>query len=301
MKSLKDVLKQAEIDRVAVGHFNFSDLVAFDAIAAAARAFNLPVMVGVSEGERAFVGVRQAAALVRAVREEYGQAIFLNADHTHSLAKAEEAAKAGFDEIIFDGSGLSFEENIVETKRVVEAIKSINPAILVEGEIGWIGASSEILEKAPEGVGVLTTPEEAKQFVNATSVDVLAPAVGNMHGLLQSMVHGEAEKRLDIQRIAKIKTAAGIFMTLHGGSGTRDQDFQDAIKAGMTIVHVNTELRLAWRRGLEKVLQAHPTEVAPYKLMRDVVGAVSEVVRRRLILFNSKKGSSSRLEGSAER
>ena len=140
--------------------------------------------------------------------------------------------------------------------------------------------------EAPEGVGVLTTPEEAKQFVDATKVDVLAPAVGNMHGLLQSMVHGETEKRLDIQRIAQIKAAAGIFMTLHGGSGTRDGDFQQAIKAGMTIVHVNTELRLAWRRGVENVLQAHPGEVAPYKLLPEVARAVSEVVQKRLRLFN---------------
>ena len=96
MKTLKSVLQEAERDKVAVGHFNFSDLVAFNAIAATARALNLSVMVGVSEGERAFVGVPQAAALVRSIREEYGQSIFINADHTHSIAKAEEAAKAGF-------------------------------------------------------------------------------------------------------------------------------------------------------------------------------------------------------------
>jgi fructose-bisphosphate aldolase, class II len=286
MKTLKDVLQEAERDGVAVGHFNFSDLVAFNAIAATARALNVPVMVGVSEGERTFVGVRQAAALTKTVREEYGQPIFINADHTHSIGKAEEAAKAGFDEIIFDGSGLPFEENIVQTRRAVEAIKSIDPAILVEGEIGWIGASSEILEKAPEGVGVLTTPVEAKQFVDETKIDVLAPAVGNMHGLLQSMVHGEAEKRLDIQRIAEIKAATGMFMTLHGGSGTRDEDFRQAIKAGMTIVHVNTELRLAWRRGLENALRAHPEEIAPYKILPEVVGAVGEVANKRLRLFN---------------
>jgi fructose-bisphosphate aldolase class II len=202
------------------------------------------------------------------------------------LAKAEEAAKAGFDEIIFDGSGLPFDENIAQTKLAVEAIKSINPAILVEGEIGWIGVSSEILKEAPKGVGVLTSADEAKQFVKATNVDVLAPAVGNMHGLLQSMVRGESEKRLNIQRIEEIKAAAGIFMTLHGGSGTRDQDFQQAIKAGMTIVHVNTELRLAWRQSLDKSLQSHPDEIAPYKLLPVVVDAISGVVRKRLSLFN---------------
>jgi fructose-bisphosphate aldolase, class II len=156
----------------------------------------------------------------------------------------------------------------------------------VEGEIGWVGASSEILEKLPAGVGVLTTPAEAKQFVDATNIDVLAPAVGNMHGLLQSMVQGEAEKRLDIQRTAEIKEAAGSFMTLHGGSGTHDEDFRQAIRAGITIVHVNTELRLAWRRSLENALHDRPGEIAPYKLLPTVAGAVSEVVERRLLLFS---------------
>jgi fructose-bisphosphate aldolase, class II len=133
---------------------------------------------------------------------------------------------------------------------------------------------------------VLTTPQEAKQFVAATKVGVLAPAVGNMHGLLKSMIHGKAEKRLDVQRITEIKAATGIFMTLHGGSGTCDGDFKQAIKAGMNIVHVNAELRLAWRGGLEQSLQAHPDEVAPYKILPSVVQAISEVVKRRLCLFS---------------
>ncbi len=245
-------------------------------------------MLGVSEGEREFTGVRQAAALVKSIRDEYDYPIFLNADHTHSIANAEAAAKAGFDEIIFDGSALPFEENIAQTKKAIEAIKSINPAILVEGEIGWIGASSAVLDKIPDGVGVLTTPDEAKQFVDATSVDVLSPAVGNMHGMLKSMVHGNVRKRLNIERIAEIKAAVRIFMTLHGGSGTNDDDFRRAIKSGMTIVHVNTELRLAWRRGVEAALAAAPNEVAPYKILGAAVEAVKKVVSSRLELFSSR-------------
>ena len=288
MKTLREFLQQAERDKVAIGHFNFSDLVAFNAIVAAAQDLKLPVMVGVSEGEREFTGVPQAAALVKSVRDAYDFPIFLNADHTHSLAKAEEAAKAGFDEVIFDGSSLSFEENVAQTKKAVEALKSINPGILVEGEIGWIGASSTVMDKVPEGVGTLTTPEEARQFVAATKVDVLAPAVGNMHGLLKSMVSGEVQKRLNIERIAEIKAACGIFMTLHGGSGTNDDDFKRAIKAGMTIVHVNTELRLAWRRGIEAGLAAKPNEFSPYKILPVAVEAVEKVVSSRLKLFSSK-------------
>jgi fructose-bisphosphate aldolase, class II len=286
MATLREVLQDAQRRGVAVGHFNFSDLTALRAAVAAAGELNVAVMVGVSEGERALVGVRQAAALVKSLREETGHPIFLNADHTHSLEKAQEAARAGFDEIIFDGSSMALDENVKQTSRAVEAIKSINPAIMVEGEVGYIGTSSEILTKAPEGIGALTTPEEATQFVNATRVDVLAPAVGNMHGLLQSMVRGEAQKHLDIERIGAVHAACGIFMTLHGGSGTNDQDFQRAIKAGMTIVHVNTELRLAWRRGLEAELKAHPEEVAPYKILPGAYNAIKDVVTARLRLFN---------------
>ena len=286
MKTLRTVLAQAEHQGVAVGHFNISDLAALKGIFAAAHDIGVPALVGVSEGERAFMGVRQVAALVASIREEYEYPIFLNADHTRSLANAEAAARAGFDEVLFDGSALAYDENVAQTRRAVEAVKSIDPSIVVEGELGYIGSSSEILEAAPAGLGQLTTPEEARQFVDATKIDVLAPAVGNMHGMLRSMARGEAAKRLNIKRIAEIKEAARIFLTLHGGSGTHDDDFRQAIKAGMTIVHINTELRLAWRRGLEAALAKEPDEIAPYKILPGALQAVQEVVRSRLQLFN---------------
>src|SRR5690348_11525472 len=97
MKVLRDALEQAQRNGVAIGHFNIADLVALKAVFASARDLNVPVLVGVSEGEREFMGVDQVAALVRSLREEFDFPIFLNADHTHSLDKAREAAKAGFD------------------------------------------------------------------------------------------------------------------------------------------------------------------------------------------------------------
>src|SRR5713101_3760142 len=159
MNSLRDVLQQAQQSDAAVGHFNISDLVLLKAVFAAARELNVPVLVGLSEGEREFVGVRQIAAFVRSLREEFDFPIFLNADHTHSLAKAVEAAKAGFDAIVFDASSLPFEENVRRTKQAVETLKAIHPAILVEGEIGYIGSGSEIHETVPELSMNLTTPE----------------------------------------------------------------------------------------------------------------------------------------------
>src|ERR1700730_18379997 len=289
MMSLREILSDAERRGIAVGHFNVAELAALKAIVASGAALGVPVLIGVSEGERDFIGVREIAALIRAIRDEHPHQVFLNADHTHSLARAEEAARAGFDQIIFDASAEPFEVNVAQTKRAVEAIRSINSSIVVEGEIGYVGAASEILFEAPKEMGTLTTPAEAKAFVDATGIDVLAPAVGNMHGLLASMVHGQTHKRLDIERIKAIKESTGIFMmTLHGGSGTSDADFASAIKAGMTIVHVNTELRIAWRRGIETGLAQHPDEVAPYKLLPAAVEAVRAVVSARLRLFDSK-------------
>lgn len=291
MKKLQQVLADADKQKVAVGHFNISDLVALKAVNEAAREVNVPVLVGVSEGERDFFGVHQIAALVRSIREQEGFPIYLNADHTHCIEKAREAARAGFDMVVFDGSALPLEENVTRTKQAVSELKAIHPSILVEGEIGFIGSSSSIHDKIPEGMSRVTTPEEAKDFVSRTGVDILAPAVGTMHGMLESMLQGQGKKHVDPARIAAIKNATRKPLTLHGGSGTDDQGFLDAIEAGITIIHINTELRVAWRRGMEASLANKPNEVAPYKILPDVVESVRQVVYSRLRLFNTAYSS----------
>ena len=286
MTQLRAILEEAQRNQVAVGHFNVSDLVLLKAVFASAEELNVPVIVGASEGERAFMGVTQIAALVRSLQDEQSVPIFLNADHTHTLDSAIAAAKAGFDSIVYDLSALPFEENVKQTRHAVEVLKSIHPAILVEGEIGNIGTGSEIHDIAPDRSKYLTTPEEARQFVESTGVDILAPAVGNMHGMLQSMVQGDVRKRLDLTRFGEIKRASRSLLTLHGGSGTDDHDFQGAIAAGINIIHINTELRVAWRRGMETVFAEKPREIVPYKLLPAVEESVKQVVSARLRLFN---------------
>jgi fructose-bisphosphate aldolase, class II len=122
--------------------------------------------------------------------------------------------------------------------------------------------------------------------VESTGVDLLAPAVGNMHGMLETMVQGEVRKRLDLTRIKEIKSASGSLLTLHGGSGTNDEDLQKAIAAGINIIHINTELRVAWRRGLEEAFTQKPREVVPYKLLPAAEESIKQVVLARLRLFN---------------
>jgi len=226
--------------------------------------------------------------MVASLRERLDLPIFLNADHTHSLEGAVEAATAGYDMIGFDASTNPLETNTNLTKQAVDAVKSVNLQIIVEGELGNIGSGSEIHDTVPESSRILTTSEDAKRFAEATRVDVLAPAVGNMHGLLKAMISGSVKKRLDIGRISEISTATGLPLTLHGGSGTDDDDFRRAISAGVTIVHINTEMRLAWRRGLEAALAESSDEVVPYKIYSRPLKEMETVAINRLRLFNGR-------------
>ena len=284
--TLREVIAEAEAKGTAVGHFNISNLEALWAIFRAGKSLNLPVIVGLSEGERDFVGVRQAVALVKSIREEYQYPIFINADHTYSVERVKEAIDAGFDSVIFDGAKLSFEENIAKAKECVEYARATRPGVLVEAEVGYIGTSSKVLDAIPEGVkfddSTLTTPEKAERFVRESGVDLFAPAVGNMHGMLRNA----PEPRLDIERIRKVRAAAGVPLVLHGGSGTSDEDFRDAIKAGISLVHINTEIRVAFAKSLSTYLTAHPDEVAPYKIMKEPTEAMQKVIEARLRLFS---------------
>ncbi len=285
MKTLKEIIQEAQNNKIAIGHFNVSDIAGLKAVFAAAQEVQAPIIIGVSEGEREFIGVRQIAALVKSLCEEFDYPIFLDADHTHSLEKLKEVVEAGFDAAVFDGSKFTFEENIKKTKEAVEYVKSVNPNFLIEGEVGYIGSGSVLLQEIPAGAAIkpedLTKPEEASQFVKSTGVDLFAPAVGNLHGMLTN----SPNPKLDIQRISEIKKAVNVPLVLHGGSGISDEDFMRAIKAGISIIHINTELRLAWRKGLEESLSKNPNEIAPYKLLPGVVESVKEVVANRLKLF----------------
>ncbi len=286
MRSLREYIEEAEKNRKALGHFNISNLEGVWAIARAGKEVGVPVVIGVSEGEREFVGVRQIRALVDSVKEDLKHPIFLNADHTYSLEKIKEAVDAGFDSVIVDGAKLPFEENVKITYQAVNYAKSKNPDILVEGELGFIGQSSKILDSLPEGVNLapenFTSAEDSKKFVEETGIDLLAPAVGNMHG----MIRGGAQTHLDAERIKMIRDSAGVPLVLHGGSGNTDQDFVKAIEAGISTIHINTELRLAFRDALKKTLQDDPDEVAPYKIMKPSLIAMQKLVEERLKLFS---------------
>jgi len=285
-KNLKEIISEAESKKVAIGHFNISNTEGLWGVFKAAKNLGVPVIIGVSEGERDFIGIHQARALINSLQAEFDYPIFLNADHTYTFDRVKEVVDAGYDAVTIDGSKLSFEENVSFTKKCVDYARSVNPNMIVEGELGYIGTSSKLLDEIPEGIVTsgegLTTPDQAKEFVEKTGIDLLAPAVGNIHGMLKSI----PDPRLDIERVKNIREATGVPLVLHGGSGTVDEDFVSAIKAGVAIVHINTEIRVAYRDALRLSLQESPDEIAPYKILKPAVLAVEKATSGRLKLFN---------------
>jgi len=286
MNTYREYITEHVKVKKAIGHFNISTIEALWAIVLVAQQQGVPVIIGLSEGERDFIGLRQAIALVQSIRNEYNQPIFINADHTYSVARVKEAIDAGVDSVIFDGAKLTLEENIKATKECVAYARASGRDVLVEGELGYIGSSSDVLDTLPEGAAVtrelMVTPEDASRYVVETGVDLFAPAVGNVHGKLKNTPN----PRLDIQLIEKLREAAGVPLVLHGGSGIADEDFVAAIHAGMSIVHINTEIRFAWRQALETALVEQDV-VAPYKLLAPSADAIKKVVAERLTLFNN--------------
>lgn len=288
MRSLREYIKEAEEKGVAIGHFNISNIEALHGIYNSAKKLGVPVIIGVSEGEESFIGRDEVAVLVKEIRERDNFPIFLNADHHYSFESVKQAMDVGYDSAIIDAVKLPLEENIILTKKCVDYARVLKEKegrdILIEAEIGFIGTSSKILDKIPEGISeeTMTKQEDAKYFVEQTGIDLLAPSVGNIHGMVKG-----GNPKLDINRIKEIKEACGVPLVLHGGSGISDDDFREAIKAGISIIHINTEIRVAYKEALEKFLSEHPEETTPYKFLAPAVSAVERVVEQRLKLFNN--------------
>jgi fructose-bisphosphate aldolase class II len=282
MKTLREYIKEAEEKKVAIGHFNISNLEALHGIYNAAKKLNLPVIIGVSEGEEKFVGREEAVALVKTLRERDNYPIFLNADHHASFESVKAAIDAGFDMAIIDAAKLPFEENVKVTKECVEYAKGTGREVLIEAELGYIGSGSDIKESIPEGAGVLTKPEDAKKFVEETGIDLFAPSIGSIHGLIKS-----GKPHIDAALASEIRKVAGVPLVLHGGSGLRDEDFTNAIAAGVSIVHINSELRLAYEQAVKNFTMANPNEIVPAKILQPAVDAIEAIVESRLKLFNN--------------
>ncbi|MAG60050.1 ketose-bisphosphate aldolase [Candidatus Woesebacteria bacterium] len=283
-KSAREVLEQAQNEGWAIGAFNAANIETLRAIVAAASKLRSPVIVESSSGETKFFGAENLVDVVKNFREELNLPIFINLDHSPSEEEIKVGLDAGYELLHFDGGKLPFEENVEKTKRIVEQAHA--KGLLVEGEIDHIGGSSaphlgESAESAQKST-TYTDPDKAAEFCKETGVDTFAAFFGNVHG-----VYKEPPK-LDLERLKKIREKVDCFLSMHGGSGIKDEDVREAIKVGrIAKINVNTEMRVAFREALEHDLKK-TDEVAIYKIMPPVIEAVQKVVEEKIKVFGSE-------------
>jgi len=282
-KNIKYYLEKALKEKFAIGQFNFSDFTQMKAILEAGVKTKSPIILGTSEGESKFFGLEEAVALRNVLRKKMGVPIFLNLDHGKTFEYVKQAIDAGYDMVHFDGSKLPIEENIKITKEVVKYARK--KGVTVEGEVGIIGTDSSTLHPGKFEIKEenLTNPDQAKDYIKKTKVDLLAVSIGNFHGIEISGI--DPNLRLDILKAIKEKTG-DVPLVLHGGSGTPEDDIKEAIKTGIVKININTELRLAFSGNLRRSL-SNPEEIVPYKFLENSKNSVEGVAKLKIGLFGS--------------
>lgn len=287
-KKARERMAQARAEHWAFGAFNLDDQATLIAVAQAAKAKNAPVLVEVSAGEVKDIGIQNVRDLVDNAKATFGVEMYVNLDHSPSVEEAKAGVDAGFEFIHIDYSqakkDASEEEIIAATKEVVEYAKFTGA--LVESEPHYFGGSSNLhTEKIDyeEIKKTFSTPEGAAEFIRVTGIDTFAAAVGNLHGKYP------VPKKLDLELLQRIRDAIDCNISLHGGSGTPGHYFESAVKIGVTKININSDMRVAYRKTLEKTLAENPDEYSVAKLLNKfVVPEVQKVVEEKLATFNSE-------------
>lgn len=282
----RHLMQRSRQQHFAVGAFNIDNQETLIAVAQAAHATQAPVLVEVSDGEVKAIGLDNIRDMVDNYKYEYGVEMYINLDHSPSVEAAKRGVDAGFEFIHIDISqanhDASRKEIIAGTKEVVEYAKFTGA--LVEAEERYFMGSSNLHTEAIDYEEVkkwMTKPEDAVDFVKQTGIDTFAAQVGNLHGLYP------VPKELDLELLQRIREAIETNISLHGGSGTPGHYFEEAAKIGVSKVNINSDMRYAFRKTLEKVLADHPDEYAVVKLMPEVYGAVQKVVESKIATFGS--------------
>lgn len=279
-------MQRARDEHFALGAFNLDNQETLISVAKAAKNKNAPVLVEVSKAEVDALGLDNVRDMVDNYKADYGLEMYINLDHSPSVEDAIEGIEAGFEFIHIDISQANHdateEQIIAETRKVVYAAKLTGA--LVESEPHYFGGSSNLHTEAinyEEIKKTFSTPEGAQNFVNQTGIDTYAAAIGNLHGAYP------VPKVLDTELLQRVRQAVTCNISLHGGSGTPEHYFIEAVKIGVTKVNINSDMRIAYRKTLEKVLKENPSEFAVIKLMDEVIDAVQAVVESKIDMFNS--------------
>ena len=279
LENMNNMLMKAKNGKYAVPQFNINNLEWTRYILETCEEMKSPVILGVSEGAAKYMGgyytvVSLVKGLVHDLKITVPVAIHL--DHGSSVDSCKSAIDVGFTSVMIDASKYSLEENINITSEVVEYAHSRN--VSVEAEIGHIGG----VEDGVSADIMYARLEDCMALVDATSLDVLAPALGSVHGIYKG------EPKLDFDRMLEISLKCDLPLVLHGGSGIPDAQIKRAVECGVTKLNINTDLQLVWTYDVRKFLNENADVYDPRKVIKSGEGAIKDKIREKIVLLGSQ-------------
>ena len=275
----KELLLDAKKNGYAISHFNINNLEWTKYILEAMQEIGQPVILGVSEGAKKYMGgFYTVSSMVNGLLRDLKITIpvVLHLDHGTSFSSCKEAIDAGFTSVMIDASSYPFEENVRITREVVEYAHPLG--VSVEAELGHIGGSEDNITSSSTNA----TLEESIEFVRLTGVDSFAPSLGSVHGLYRVTAN------LDFDKINKIHENVDVPLVLHGASGIEEEKIKRAISCGISKINVNTEFQIAWHNEVLKFVKEHPDAYDPRLVIASGSIAIKNAVKEKCALFSKE-------------
>ncbi len=280
---IKEIIKKAEAGKYAVGAFNVNNLEIVLAVISAAEKMKSPAIIQTTEGAIKYAGLEELVALVKAAAKEAKVPVALHLDHGHDFDLIKKAINLGYSSVMIDASDKPFDENIKQVKRVVRYAHARK--VWVQAELGQLAGAEDWI-KVNEANEFFTDPLEAKRFVTLTKIDTFAPAVGNYHGVAK--IVGKKKLKLNLKLLEKIDKLVSVPLVLHGASGFPAKEIKGAIKAGIRIINIDSELRVSFVKAEKKFLAANKNEFDPRKVLTPAIQEMTKTVEKKIIMFGSR-------------
>lgn len=274
---VKKILQKAKDEKYAIPQFNINNLEWAKYILEVCEEEKSPVFLGVSSGAAKYMGgFNVVVGMVKGLIKDLNISVpvLIHLDHAKTYELCKDAVDAGFDSIMFDGSKMSYEDNINTTNKVKAYLKGQ----LLEAEIGKIGGEEDGLANEL----YFTSLDEAKDFINKTSIDMLAPALGSVHGIYK----GEPDIKLDIMK--EISEQTNMPLVLHGGSGIPEEVLKKSVENGICKANFNTELQLGWHEEVVKFVESNKEVYDPRKVISSGEQGLKNVAREYIRILGSK-------------
>ena len=274
----KQILEHADQNGYAVGAFNVNNMEIIQAIAEAAGDLKAPVILQASQGAIKYAGVEYITSLVKTTAGLIDVPMALHLDHGTDFDEIMKCIRNGFTSVMIDASKHELEENIRLTKEIVRIAHSVG--VSVEAELGKIGGTEDHIVVS-EAEATYTDPEEARIFVEETGVDSLAIAVGTTHGVYKG------EPKVDIERIKEIDRVVSVPLVLHGSSGVPYDTLENAVKAGIRKINIDTDIRASFATSVKEFVEANPSEIDPRKILKPARARMADTVKEKIKVFGS--------------